>query len=173
MRHGLACWKCWSGLSTVWVLRLIFSIQREPNRPASVVLFYAVGNSTVHLNLKTRSKEVEFTLALTHGTSLLSNSYDKHRFSLAGKPIGEIPGGGCWKAVLEGIQSDQDYLRLMFNLKRGPNTQLICHYCDSVQWVSTKSAIGPLNNAESLYTVYGPREGDCKILHKDYGRILV
>lgn len=23
------------------------------------------------------------------------------------------------------------------------------------------------------YTVYGPREGDCKILHKDYGRILV
>ena len=70
MRHGLACWKCWSGLSTVWVLRLIFSIQREPNRPASVVLFYAVGNSTVHLNVKTRSKEVEFTLALTHGTSL-------------------------------------------------------------------------------------------------------
>ena len=23
------------------------------------------------------------------------------------------------------------------------------------------------------YTVYGPREGDCKILHKDYDRILV
>ena len=91
---------------------------------------------------------------------------------MAGKPIGEIPGGGYWKAVLEGIQSDQDYLRLMFNLKRGPNTQLICHYCDSVQWVSTKSAIGPLNNPESLYTVYGPREGDCTILHKHYGLIF-
>lgn len=25
----------------------------------------------------------------------------------------------------------------------------------------------------TLYTVYGPREGDGKILHKDYGRILV
>ena len=25
----------------------------------------------------------------------------------------------------------------------------------------------------TLYTVYGPREGDCKILHKDYDRILV
>ena len=33
-------------------------------------VLFSVGNSTVHLNVKTRSKEVEFTLALTHGTSL-------------------------------------------------------------------------------------------------------
>ena len=82
--------------------------------------------------------------------------------------IGETPeGDGCWKGVLEGIQSDQDFLRLMFSLRRGPNTQLCCHYCDSIQWVSTRSTIGPLNNAESLYTVFGPRESDCTMLGKE------
>ena len=90
-----------------------------------------------------------------------SASYDAERCQNAGKPIGP---GGRWRGVLEGITCDQDYLRLVFNLTRGPNTQLCCHLCDSIQWLSNKSAIGPLNNVESLYTVYGPREGDTRTL---------
>ena len=103
-----------------------------------------------------------------------SRTYNPHRFELAGTLIGEIPeGNGGWKGVLEGIQSDQDFLRLMFNLRRGPNTQLCCHYCDSIQWVSTRSTIGPLNNAESLYTVFGPRESDCTTLRKNQYNLYV
>lgn len=92
---------------------------------------------------------------------------DPARFKVAGTAIGTIPGGaGLWRGVLEGIQSDQDFLRCMFSLQRFASKQLHCHYCDSVQWVSTKSEIGPLNNAESLYTVYGPRESDAPTLHE-------
>ena len=82
---------------------------------------------------------------------------------MAGKTIGgEVPGrpGVVWRGVLEGIQSDQDFLRLMFDLQRTASHQLHCHFCDSTQWISTRSEIGPLNNVESLYTVFGPREGD-------------
>ncbi len=79
---------------------------------------------------------------------------------MANKSICDAPGSGCWKAVLEAIQSDLDYLRLMFQLNRTSSHQLFCHYCDSVQWISNRSEIGPLNNRESLYTVYGPREAD-------------
>ena len=81
---------------------------------------------------------------------------------MAGKTIGEVPGrpGVVWRGVLEGIQADQDFLRVMFDLQRTASHQLHCHFCDSIQWVSTRSEIGPLNNVESLYTVFGPREGD-------------
>ena len=80
---------------------------------------------------------------------------------MAGKPIGP---GGSWRGVLDGITCDQDFLRLMFQLTRGPNTQLCCHLCDSIQWISNKSEIGPLNNVELLYTVYGPRESDTRTM---------
>lgn len=33
--------------------------------------------------------------------------------------------------------------------------------------VVPENPIGPLNNLESLYTVYGPREGDAKIISKE------
>ncbi len=80
---------------------------------------------------------------------------------MAGKPIFEAAdGSGSWKAVLEAVQSDLDYLRLMFNLTRTSSHQLFCHYCDSIQWLSNRSEIGPLNNKENLYTIYGPRESD-------------
>jgi len=61
--------------------------------------------------------------------------------------------GPVWKAVLEGISCDQDYLRIMFDLQRGPNQQLRCPFCDSIQWISNKAPHGPLNTPEAaLYT---------------------
>ena len=94
---------------------------------------------------------------------------DPARFKVAGTAIGNAPGGaGLWRGVLEGIQSDQDYLRCMFSLQRFASKQLHCHFCDSVQWISNKSEIGPLNNAESLYTIFGPRESDAPTLHEIY-----
>lgn len=91
---------------------------------------------------------------------------------MANKPICDADGSGCWKAVLEAVQSDLDFLRLMFDLNRTSSHQLFCHYCDSVQWLSNRSEIGPLNNRESLYSVYGPREADHPNLHK-HGKFWV
>lgn len=86
-----------------------------------------------------------------------------HRYRLAGTPIG-VTGDGdqLWRGVLEGITCDQDYLRLMFDLRRGPASQLCCHFCDAIQWIDNRLPIGPLNSAESLYTIFGPREGDTR-----------
>ena len=49
---------------------------------------------------------------------------------MAGKTIGEVPGrpGVVWRGVLEGIQADQDFLRLMFDLQRTASHQLHCHF---------------------------------------------
>lgn len=93
-------------------------------------------------------------------------SYNPARWKVAGKAIGEVPGhpGVIWRGVLEGIQSDQDVLRLMFDLQRTASHQLHCHFCDPVQRISTRSEIGPLNNVESLYTSFGPGEGDASKL---------
>ncbi len=66
--------------------------------------------------------------------------------------------------ILEGLQSDQDFLRLMFSLERTAARQCFCMYCDSLQWVTLKSPMNALNNLESLYTIFGPREGDCEII---------
>ena len=59
--------------------------------------------------------------------------------------------------MLEGIQSDQDWLRVAFYLSRGPNRQFCCHLCDCIQWVSTKH-VHIHNDANNLYTKFGPCE---------------
>lgn len=79
-----------------------------------------------------------------------SSTYEPARYKVAGKSF--LPGGPVWKAVLEGISCDQDYLRIMFDLQRGPNQQLCCPFCDSIQWISNKAPRGPLNTPEALYT---------------------
>ena len=85
---------------------------------------------------------------------LFTELNDPARFKVAGTAIGTIPGGaGLWRGVLEGIQSDQDYLRCMFTLQRFASKQLHCHYCDSVQWISNKSEIGPFKQCRE--PVYG------------------
>ena len=97
---------------------------------------------------------------MIHGEKFSTN-YDPQRFKMAGKAIFDLPDcSGSWKGVLEAVQADLDYLKLMFELTRTCSHQLFCHYCDSIQWLSNRSGIGPLNNRESLYTVYGPREAD-------------
>lgn len=69
-----------------------------------------------------------------------------------------------YRGVLEGIQSDQDYVRQLFDLKVGPSRQRCCHYCPCIQWVSTRPRdLGPRNSPELLYTVYG-REGQSPTL---------
>lgn len=88
-----------------------------------------------------------------------ASDYHPDRMAMAGKPL---PLG--YRAVLEGIQSDQDYLRILFNLQTGPSRQRVCHYCDqhcvAIQWVSNKPQDqGPGNSPELLYTVFG-KEGD-------------
>ena len=93
-----------------------------------------------------------------------SRSYCPERFSKAGSPIG---GYVYYCGILEGIQSDLDFLRCMFDLQRTSARQLFCHLCNSMQWVSLKQPVGPLNNVESLYTVYGPRESDAEIVSRE------
>ena len=88
-----------------------------------------------------------------------SESHDPLRYKLAGKKLKFL-------GILEGIQSDQDYLRLLFNLQHVPSRQICCHYCKTIQWVSNRHPISATNTPESLYTVFGPREGDCEQLSR-------
>lgn len=55
----------------------------------------------------------------------------------------------------------------MFSLERTAARQQCCFYCNSLQWVSLKDERHHLNNVESLYTIYGPREGDTKLTSFD------
>lgn len=84
---------------------------------------------------------------------------------MAGSPIG---GYVFYCGILEGLQSDQDFLRCLFSLDRTAARQCFCMYCDSLQWVTLRSPINELNNLESLYTIFGPREGDCEIITPDH-----
>ena len=86
-----------------------------------------------------------------------SRLHDPGRFAKAGTKLPLI-------GILEGMQCDQDYLRLLFGLQHGPSRQLCCHYCPALQWVSNRAPISSENNVESLYTVFGPREGEHKKL---------
>ena len=89
-----------------------------------------------------------------------SQTYNKHRYEVAGQPLCPNEDGILWRGVMEGIQADQDFLRLMLHLNRTASHQHFCLYCDAIQWLSLRHQRGPENNVESLYTVYGPREGD-------------
>ena len=68
--------------------------------------------------------------------------------------------------MLEGIQCDQDYLRLVFELERGPSRQLCCHYCPAIQWISNTQH-HQYNHPQYLYTVFG-FEGHQEILGLNY-----
>lgn len=88
-----------------------------------------------------------------------NSDYYPDRLALAGTRIS--PGNMI--AVLEGIQADQDYLRVMFNLERGANRQMVCYYCNAIQWISNKIDHA-YNRAEFLYTNFGPQEASTEKL---------
>lgn len=79
------------------------------------------------------------------------NELTGHRKAKAGKPIPK-------RGILEGIQCDQDYLRLVFGLQTGPSRQQVCHYCNAIQWIDSRKPVGPGNHPDELYTVFGPNE---------------
>ena len=89
-----------------------------------------------------------------------SPNYNKHRYEVAGELLFPNEDGIVWRGIMEGIQADQDFLRLMLHLTRTASHQHFCLYCDAIQWLSLRHQRGPENNVESLYTIYGPREGD-------------
>jgi len=84
------------------------------------------------------------------------------RAALGGQPFS--PEG--YIGVLEGVQADQDWLRVAFDLAHGPNRQKCCHLCHVVQWVSTKPCDlqNPYNHPNNLYTIFGPDEDRKKLI---------
>lgn len=82
-----------------------------------------------------------------------SPSYEPSRYKVAGK---ELASG--FLGVLEGIQADQDYLRIIFKLQHYYTRKMCCHYCNVIQWVSSSPAPGEPNSANDLFTVWGPSE---------------
>ena len=92
---------------------------------------------------------------------VFNESYYPRRARLAGS---KFPGG--YRAVLEGVQCDQDYLRVVFNLEHGPSRQKCCHLCHAVQWISNK-VHHAYNHPSNLYTVFGPVEGEREILDRN------
>ena len=56
-----------------------------------------------------------------------------------------MPG---FTAVLEGIQADQDFCRVLFNLQNYYGKKNCCHYCPVIQWTSR----GGQDNPNDLYT---------------------
>ena len=84
-----------------------------------------------------------------------SNSYEKERFLKAGSYIG---GENPFYGVMEGIAGDQDFVRVMFDLKQGASHQLVCHYCRAIQWVDSRVPQDGINTPDNLYTVFGETE---------------
>ena len=75
-------------------------------------------------------------------------SYYPELASVAGSEI--MPGG--WTAVLEGIQADQEYCKLLFNLTQYYGKKQCCHYCDVIAWTSREPNAGERNSPNDLYT---------------------
>lgn len=79
--------------------------------------------------------------------------YHPELWKIAGTEI--IPG---FKAVLEGIQCDQDYARLIFGLQQFYTRKLCCHYCNAIAWTSRNVVPGEPNSPNDLYTNFGADE---------------
>lgn len=79
-----------------------------------------------------------------------SRRYHPDRFAKAGTPIG---GYLYYCGILEGIQSDLDFLRCMFDLQRTSARQVFCHLCDSLQWLSLKIPLAH-STIWSLFTLF-------------------
>lgn len=150
----LQCIECFGPTLKSCLIVLILNLCLCHSLSLSFVLEYTVMPENLTLQV------VANILTMTRGERHSACSIIQKDSRLAGQPIG-APG---WRGVLEGIQSDLDYLRLLFGLNRTASHQCFCHYCDSVQWVSNRSDVNHLNNVESLYTVYGPRESDTQKL---------
>lgn len=163
LKLGTRCWRLSNGASMHWVLWSYFEIlfdrvDIEPMFVPLAIFEFCFGVHSDAWKFDT-SGSGQYLYHDPWGKAF-SMQYNPERFKVAGQPIG-APG---WRGVLEGIQSDLDYLRLLFGLNRTASHQCFCHYCDSVQWVSNRSDVNHLNNVESLYTVYGPRESDTQKL---------
>ena len=74
---------------------------------------------------------------------------------------------GPYRAVLEGIQADQDFLRLVFDLKRYFGKQQVCHYCSAIQYVVANEPPHGHNSPELLYTRWGATASHRQTLHDD------
>ena len=72
---------------------------------------------------------------------------------LAGTEI--IPGYRC---ILEGIQADQEYCKLVFGLTQYYNKKLCCHLCPVIAWTSTNPVAGEPNHPNDLYTNFAADE---------------
>ncbi len=59
--------------------------------------------------------------------------------------------------MLDGIEADQDYLRVLFGLQRYFGRQECCHYCRAVQWLRADVPLGHggVNSPEMLFTSWG------------------
>ena len=84
---------------------------------------------------------------------LFDDQYHPDLASLAGTEI--IPS---YKAVLEGIQCDQEYCKLIFGLNHYYNRKQCCHLCNVIQWTSRCPAPGESNDPNDLYTNFAADE---------------
>ena len=60
-----------------------------------------------------------------------------------------MPG---YTAVLEAVQADQDFGRIVFGLQHYYGKKMCCHYCPVIQWTSRNPAPGEPNDPNDLYT---------------------
>ena len=75
---------------------------------------------------------------------------DGHRFALAGT---SFPGG--FLGIFDGLQADQDFLRLVFGLQNFASRQRCCYFCSTIQWVRADQEASGDNSPEFLYTRWG------------------
>lgn len=76
-----------------------------------------------------------------------SKEFHPSLFALAGSEI--MPG---YRAVLEAVQADQDFGRIVFALQHYYGKKHCCHYCPVIQWTSRNPHPGEPNDPNDLYT---------------------
>eukprot|EP00439_Symbiodinium_sp_Y106_P038397 s8012_g4.t1 len=73
-----------------------------------------------------------------------------------GNPLGSGLEGtkiaGEYSFVLDGVQADQDYLKILFDLQHVFSRQQCCHFCKAIQWVRADMPPTGDNDPELLYT---------------------
>ena len=79
--------------------------------------------------------------------------YHPEMAAVAGTEI--LPG---YRAILEGIQCDQEYAKCIFGLNHFYNRKQCCHYCGVIQWTSRVPAVGEPNDPNDLYTNFSADE---------------
>ena len=135
--------------------------------PSLQLLFFVWGRVKVEKSdgekssksMSTGIKDMEFSPVQIRGAKIFQHPMNRSDIKWQDHPLVDM---SFTVAYWKGCNQIRTFFVVCISLDRTAARQCFCMYCDSLQWVTLRSPINELNNLESLYTILGPREGDCE-----------